>query len=63
MDKEQIIEALQNIIDYPKEGHPRRTSDGYPEEMEYDDFAYERMVDSYRAAIRQVINNIKTKED
>ena len=46
---------LQLIANYPDAGHPRGTDDGYPAEFEYDEFAYKRMVDSYRKAIRKAI--------
>lgn len=43
-----LVEALESIRDFPREGYGRRTEDGYPMEMVYDQFAYERLVDSYR---------------
>lgn len=43
-------EALEAIRDYPKEGHDRRDEEGYPREFVYDEFAYKRMVDSFRDA-------------
>ncbi len=46
---ERMKEALEAIRDYPQEGG-RRTEDGYPSEVVYDEFAYRRMVNSYRAA-------------
>ena len=42
-------DALEAIRDYPGKGG-RRTEDGYPGEIVYDEFAYRRMVNSYRAA-------------
>ena len=53
--------ALQKIIDYPRRGKRKRkrcTDDGYPTEFSYDEFAYRRMVDSYRSAIESVIKDI-----
>lgn len=43
------------VISYPRKGHPRRCKDGYPTEMVYDEFAYKRMVDSYRDALRNIL--------
>ncbi len=45
----RMKEALEAIRDYPQEGG-RRTEDGYPDEVIYDEFAYRRMVNSYRSA-------------
>jgi hypothetical protein len=47
----ELQNALLTIVSYPPKGSPRRTKDGYPEEFSYDEFAYRRMVDSYRDAI------------
>ncbi|MHA6684442.1 hypothetical protein [Mesorhizobium sp. A556] len=44
----EALKRLEAIRDYPKEGDSRRTEDGYPLEIVYDEFAYKRMVDSYR---------------
>ena len=53
----EIRKAVQGVIDYPDKNHPRRTEAGYPTEMIYDDFAYERMVDSYRDALRTILKD------
>ncbi len=50
-EREQLIEArrrLEAVRDFPKKGEPRRTKDGYPQELIIDEFSYKRMVDSYR---------------
>lgn len=44
----EATKRLEAIRDYPKKGDSRRTEDGYPLEIVYDEFAYRRMVDSYR---------------
>lgn len=49
-------EALEAIRDYPRKGEPRRTKDGYPAEVCYDEFAYKRIVDSYRDIARAGLN-------
>lgn len=51
--------AVQCIIDYPKEGHPRRTPDGYPSEIKYDKFAYNRICDSYREGLAEILEHYK----
>ncbi len=48
-DPRRMREALEAIRDYPSPDG-RRADDGYPDEIIYDEFAYRRMVDSYRAA-------------
>lgn len=58
MTKAKIKEALQAIIDYPTEDAGRRSEDGYPIELCYDQFAYERIIDSYRDALRELIKDI-----
>lgn len=58
MTKQEIIKRLQAIVDYPPEGHSRRTDDGYPLELEYDEFAYFRIIDSYRDALKEIIKDI-----
>jgi len=47
--------ALEAIRDYPEEGHPRRTDDGYPVEVAFDEFAYKRIVDTYRDVARTAL--------
>lgn len=54
-ENEWLRRGLRAIISYPKKGEPRRTKDGYPEEIVCDEFAYKRMVDSYRAAARAAL--------
>ncbi len=51
----EMLEVLKGILEYPREGNPRRSVDGYPAELAYDEFAYKRMVDSYRDAARAAI--------
>lgn len=46
---------IKKIIDYPEKGNTRRTKDGYPSEMVYDEYAYKRMVDSYRDALKGIL--------
>jgi hypothetical protein len=53
---EKLAAALDAIATYPKEGQPRRTEDGYPAELAYDEFAYKRMVDTYRACANDVLS-------
>ena len=46
---------LRAMIAYPPKGSPRRTRRGYPSEVVYDQYTYERMVTSYRDAARLVL--------
>ncbi|PJN96464.1 hypothetical protein CNY89_02375 [Amaricoccus sp. HAR-UPW-R2A-40] len=48
--------ALTDIRDFPRPGYPRRDEDGYPMEIEYDEFAYRRMVDGYRHVARAALS-------
>ena len=57
--KKEIIKVLKHIVAYPSKKEPRRTKDGYPSEFAYDEFAYKRMVNSYRDALKQLIKDIK----
>ena len=55
-----IKDAIKGIIAYPKKGvDERRTSDGFPSEFVYDDFAYKRMVRSYRAGLKRVLRDYR----
>lgn len=45
---DNVVNTLKWIRDFPKEGYGRRTDDGYPDEICYDEWAYRRMVDGYR---------------
>jgi len=49
-----MFDDIDSIIAYPPEGG-RRTEDGYPLEVMYDEFAYKRMVDSYRQGLRNLL--------
>ena len=53
--------SLQVIIDYPA-ADGRSTKDGYPKEVAYDEFAYQRMVDSFRSAIRKAIKDAEASD-
>ena len=61
-DKEKldgIRKAIQQVIDYPTEEQGRRTEDGYPIEVIYDEFAYKRIIDSLREALRNILEEFK----
>lgn len=46
----KLEEGLAIIRDYPPKKSKRRTKDGYPLEFVYDEWAYRRVIDSYREA-------------
>lgn len=50
---ERLKIALEAIETYPPEGDKRRTKDGYPSEVVYDEYAYKRIVDAFRFAARE----------
>ena len=49
---------LKDLIAWPPKGYDRRTEDGYPQELIYDDFAYFRMVDFYREHMAEVLSRM-----
>lgn len=55
----QALKIMKSAREYPAEGEPRRTKDGYPEEVVYDEFSYNRMCDSYRDAFNAAIKVLK----
>jgi len=57
-DKEKldgIRKAIHQVIDYPTEEQGRRDKDGYPTEFAYDEYAYKRMIDSVRDALKTIL--------
>ena len=46
---------IQDLINFPDENYPRRTEDGYPSEFVYDDFAYKRIIDTYRNFLKELL--------
>ena len=46
--------GLREIRDYGND-----TESGYPEEIAYDEFAYNRIVDSYREAARKILQSLE----
>ena len=58
----KVKQYLNSLIKWPAPGTARRTQDGYPSEMVYDEFAYRRLVDSYRDGIKTVIEEIEQME-
>ena len=52
---ERLRDGLKTIRDFPPEGYARRTADGYPMEIMYDEYAYERIVDTYRKFASSVL--------
>ena len=55
MKVKKLEKAIKEVIGYPPKKSDRRTEDGYPVELIYDEFAYKRMVDSYRNALRHIL--------
>ncbi len=51
----RLRKGIGGIIDFPDEEYGRRTEDGYPEEIVYDEFAYRRLVNSYRSFGRELL--------
>lgn len=61
-ENERLKSALRAMAEYPPPGHDRRTDDGYPVEFDYDEFAYKRMVDSYRDYARESLGEERKGE-
>ena len=55
-------EIIRTLIDFPPPDYPRRTKDGYPSELMYDEFAYKRMVDCYRRELKKVYKTLWGKK-
>lgn len=53
--------ALKQVIAYPPKEKYLRTRDGFPQELIYDEFAYNRMVNSYRIGLKNIILESKYK--
>ena len=47
---------LERIVEFPPVGYPGRSDDGYPSEPVYDEYAFRRIVETYRNAIRHVLD-------
>ena len=58
-ENQRLKEALIAIAEYPPQGHERRSDDGYPLEMVYDEFAYQRIVDVYREAAAKALGEVR----
>jgi len=53
------LEDLKTVKAFPTKGAPtRRTRDGYPAELCYDEFAYKRIVGTYREAMDRPIEKL-----
>lgn len=53
-----VIRGLEWIRDYPTEADGRRDDDGYPLEVVYDEYAYRRIVDTYRESASNILKGI-----
>ena len=55
-DELGMIKAdLRQLVAWPPVGYPRRSEAGMPTEVVYDQWAYERLVGSYRAALKRIL--------
>jgi len=61
--RKELKAAIESITHYPPKGNNRRTEDGYPSEISYDEYAYKRMVDSYRSALEELLVSVDEKFD
>ena len=61
--RKELKLAIESIVAYPPKDSSRRTDDGYPSEISYDEYAYKRMVDSYRSALEELLVIVDEKFD
>jgi hypothetical protein len=52
-----LEEGLNWFITFPDKDYERRTEDGYPSEIIYDEFAYKRMIRTYRKSAENILYN------
>lgn len=57
-ETKRLMAGIKKIIAWPSCSYDR-TNNGYPTEITYDEFAYRRLVDTYREALRALINGDK----
>ena len=50
---------LKDLVNFPPKDYPRRTKEGYPSELVYDEFSYERMIGFYRRHIKAALKRLK----
>ena len=62
MKLKKLEKAIKEIIVYPPKKSNRRTKDGYPLELLYDEFAYKRIVNSYRDGLKNLLKQFFTSE-
>ena len=55
-----IEKQLKKVIAYPTKAQGRRTKDGYPSELIYDEYRYKRMIDSFRQALKDILKDSKS---
>ena len=57
-----VEKKIKQLISYPTKKQGRRTKDGYPSEIVYDEFAYKRMVASFRDGLKQLLIDFEEKQ-
>lgn len=57
-----LVDGIRKIRAFPSDGHPRRTDDGYPLELCYDEFSYKRIVDCYREGLQKLLAAAEIEE-
>ena len=55
----EAIRVLNYAITYPPKDSPRWAEDGFPGEYAYDEFAYKRIVTTYRDAMKGVRKHLR----
>lgn len=61
IENKRLKEALMIIYNFPPKDYPRRTKDGYPSEIIYDEFSYKRIINTYRDVARLALRMRKAK--
>lgn len=58
-ENKRLRSYLEAIRDYPRKGQGCRTKDGYPAEVCYDEFAYKRIVGTYRDTAKAALARVR----
>jgi hypothetical protein len=50
-----LVKRVRGVIRWPPKSYDRRDDEGYPTEIAYDEYAYKRLVDTYREALTKIL--------
>lgn len=64
-EKQKILSFIEYMISYPAKGNSKKSKAVYPHEFAYDEFAYKRIVDSYREGLgklKELVQKMETRK-